>query len=116
MKRGELYRVYKGAKRDPKNYRVFAVVSRQALIDTTFSSVSGPSVRCAPVYSNYEGAVTQILIGINEGLKHDSAIYCDELMSLSKTQLTDYVGKLGVEKLVALKGGLLAALELQEVE
>ena len=103
--------MYKGAKRDPKNYRVFVVVSRQALIDTTFSSVI-----CAPVYSNYEGAATQIPIGINEGLKHDSAIYCDELMSLSKTQLADYVGKLGVEKLVALKGGLLAALELQEVE
>jgi mRNA interferase MazF len=111
LKRGELYRVYKGAKRDPKNHRVFVVVSRQALIDTTFSSVV-----CAPVYSNYEGAATQIPVGINEGLKHDSAIYCDELMSLSKTQLTDYVGKLGMEKLVALKGSLLAALELQEIE
>ena len=29
MRRGELYRVYKAAARDPRRYRVFVVVSRQ---------------------------------------------------------------------------------------
>jgi len=43
MKRGDLYRVYKGSKNDPKAYRVFLVVSRQPLIDYGFSTVI-----CAP--------------------------------------------------------------------
>ena len=44
MKRGELYRVADPSNRDPKRFRVFVVVSRQALIETRFSSVI-----CAPV-------------------------------------------------------------------
>ncbi|GHV73297.1 hypothetical protein AGMMS49940_05990 [Spirochaetia bacterium] len=47
---------------------------------------------------------------------YDSAIHCDELISLPKTLLTDYVGKLSADKIRALKGSLLAALELQEID
>jgi mRNA interferase MazF len=111
LKRGELYRVYKGAKQDPKNYRVYIIVSRQTLINAHFSTVI-----CAPVYTNYDGIATQVSLGIEDGLKHDSAIHCDELISLPKTLLTDYVEKLSNDKLKALKGSLLAALELQEID
>jgi mRNA-degrading endonuclease toxin of MazEF toxin-antitoxin module len=38
-------------------------------------------------------------IGSDEGLKHDSSIHCDELVSLPKTVLTDYVGSLSRQKL-----------------
>jgi hypothetical protein len=41
MKRGDLYRVYKPAG-DGKDFRVFAVVSRQALIEL---AISDPGVR-----------------------------------------------------------------------
>jgi mRNA interferase MazF len=44
VKRGHLYRVYKGSVQDPKKYRVFVVVSRQVLIDSQFTTVI-----CAPV-------------------------------------------------------------------
>ncbi|GHV84044.1 hypothetical protein AGMMS50212_13840 [Spirochaetia bacterium] len=111
MKRGELYRVYKGAKQDPKSYRVYVIVSRQTLIDANFSTVI-----CAPVYTSYDGIATQVYVGSDDGLKHDCSIHCDELISLPKKLLTDYVGKLKDEKLEALKGSLLAALELQEIE
>ena len=67
MKRGDFYRVYKGNKNDPKSYRVFMVVSRQSLVDSTFSTVV-----CAPVYSKYYDITTQVEVGIDEGLKHDS--------------------------------------------
>ncbi len=107
MKRGDLYRVYKGSKRDPKNYRVFVVVSRQALIDSKFSTVI-----CAPVYSNYLGISTQVPIGIDDGLKHDSCIYCDEIISIPKSLLTDYVGTLSYQKLDELNKSLLIAFEL----
>lgn len=108
MKRGDLYRVYKGSQNDPKKFRVFAVVSRQVIIDSTFSTVT-----CAPVYSNFDNLSTQIMVGTNEGLKHDSAIFCDELISLRKTMLTDYVGSLSLEKILKLNESLKIALELE---
>ena len=37
------------------------------------------------VYSAHDGLSTQVLIGIDEGLKHDSSIHCDELISLPKS-------------------------------
>jgi hypothetical protein len=36
MKRGDLYRAYRGFRYDPKDYRVFLVVNRQGLIDADF--------------------------------------------------------------------------------
>jgi mRNA interferase MazF len=108
LKRGDLYRVYKGSKREPKNFRVFAVAGRQALIDSKFSTVI-----CAPIYSNYHGISTQVPIGIDDGLKHESCIYCDELISIPKSLLTDYIGTLSSRKLDELNKALLIALELE---
>jgi len=39
MKRGELYRVTQSFRDDPKKYRGFVIVSRQALINSRFSTV-----------------------------------------------------------------------------
>ena len=107
MRRGELYRVRKGSKNDPKNYRVFLIVSRQQLIDFGFSTVI-----CAPVYTNYIGIPTQVNIGINEGLKHDSAVFCDDLASLPKSMLTDFVGSLSDSKMQEINTALRIALSV----
>jgi mRNA interferase MazF len=109
VRRGELYLVNKPGSRDPKRQRIFVIVSRQALIDTKFSAVI-----CAPVYSQHDGLSTQVRVGVDEGLKRDSSVHCDELVSLPKTMLTRYVGQLGDEKTVELRGALLRALELEE--
>ena len=109
MRRGELYRVMRPSSRDPKKFRVFVIVSRQILIDSRFSTVI-----CAPVYTAYEGLSTQVPIGINEGLKHDSGIHCDELISLPKSMLTNYVGNLPPEKLDLLERALKIALQLND--
>jgi mRNA interferase MazF len=79
VRRGELYRVYKPSALDPKRYRVFVVVSRQILIDSRFSTVI-----CAPVYSSFDGLSTQVPVGTDQGLKHESSIHCDELVSIPK--------------------------------
>jgi mRNA interferase MazF len=106
MRRGELYRVYRrGA--DPKRYRSFAVVSRQVLIDSRFSTVI-----CAPVFSSGEGLSTQVAVGPDEGLKHESWIMCDNLVSLLKSDLTQYVGSLSPAKLSKLNRALKMALGL----
>ncbi len=82
MTRGELYRVFKPGG-DPKQYRIFAVVSRQVLIDSKFSTVI-----CAPVFT------------------------CDNLVSMRKTDLTNYVGSLSPAKLLELNRALKMALDL----
>jgi len=109
VRRGELYLVKKPGSQDPKRQRVFVVVSRQALIDTRFSSVI-----CAPVYSRHDGLSTQVRIGIGEGLKRDSGIHCDELVSLPKAMLTHFIGRLSDEKTEGLDRALVTALDLQE--
>ncbi len=77
------------------------------LIDSRFSSVI-----CAPVYTSYEGLTTQVPIGPNEGMKHDCGIHCDELISIPKTMLTDYLSTLPREKMLLLDKALKVALEL----
>jgi len=107
VRRGELYRVRRTTSEDPKRCRVFVVVSRQVLIDSRFSTVI-----CAPVYSAYDGLSTQVSAGPDEGLKHESGILCDELVSLPKSVLTDYVGCLSAQKLQQLDQALRMALQL----
>ena len=109
MKRGELYRVAKPPGADPKQFRVFVVVSRPLLIASRFSMVI-----CAPVYSLHDGLSTQVAVGIAEGFKHDSSIHCDELMSLPKSVLTHYVGMLSPVKVAAMDRALAIALALDE--
>ena len=109
MKRGELYRVYKGSINDQKNYRVFLIVSRQTLIDTKFSTVI-----CAPIYSKYDETIqTQVEVGVDEGLKHDSAVCCDDLASIPKSLLTDYIASLSDTKMNEVNNALRIALAIE---
>jgi mRNA interferase MazF len=66
VKRGDLYRVTRPGAGQPKRYRVFLVVSRQALIDSKFSTVI-----CAPVYTTRYGLSTEVPVGTDERLRHD---------------------------------------------
>ena len=77
------------------------MVSRQPVVDHGFSTVI-----CAPVYSKYDGFTTQVEIGVGEGLKHDSAVYCDDLISLRKSLLTDYLGHLSDVKMQEVNAAL----------
>ena len=101
------YRVKHPTATDPRRQRVFVVVSRQTLIDSSFSTVA-----CAPVYSRRDGLATQVDVGIDQGLKHESSVHCDELVSLLKAQLTDYLGSPEFSKLLELDQALAIALDL----
>lgn len=85
------------------------VVNRNSLFNTAFSTVV-----CAPVYSNYHGIATQVLVGVDEGLKHESSIYCDDLISLPKSVMTNYIGSLSEEKIKELNQALKIALEIED--
>ena len=104
MRRGDIYRVHK-PEGDPKRYRSFVVVSRQALIDSAHATVI-----CAPIFSNGSGLSTQVAIGQDEGLRHESWIVCDNLRSLPKADLTEFVGSLSYAKLTELDRALRIAV------
>ncbi len=103
-----MYRV-RHPRGDPRKSRVFVVVSRQALLDSRFSTAT-----CAPVYSRRDGIDTQVEVGIDDGLKHESSIHCDELVAIQKAALTDYVGALSSVKVRELDQALKIALALDE--
>ncbi len=107
MKRGDLYRLRHPGGGDPKRSRVFVVVSRQALIDSRFSTVV-----CAPVCSRRDGLATQVEVGPDDGLKHESSIHCDALISIQKTLLADFVGSLDADRERSLGQALRIALGL----
>jgi mRNA interferase MazF len=106
LKRGDLYRVRRPGG-DTKRTRVFVVVSRQTVIASRFSTVI-----CAPVYTQRHGLATEVAVGIDQGLKHDSSIQCDALVSLPKPALTDYVAALAPDKMRELNQALRVALAL----
>ncbi len=108
MKRGELYRLAHPSQ-DPKKFRVFVIVSRQALLDSRFSTVV-----CAPIYTTHDGLASQVVIGPDEGLKHNSSIHCDELVSLPKLVLTHYIGMLPPDKVEEMNYALRIALDLPD--
>jgi mRNA interferase MazF len=107
LRRGDLFRVRRPGAADPRRSRVFAVVSRQALIDSRFSTVV-----CAPVYTRRDGLATQVELGVDDGLKHDSSIHCDALVSLPKSMLTDFVASLVPSRMRAFDQALRVALAL----
>lgn len=104
MRRGDIYRVYK-PRGDPRQYLSFVIVSRQRLIDTAYATVI-----CAPIFTNGNGLSTQVAVGPNEGLKHKSWIVCDNLASLQKIELKQFVGSLSWTKLAELDDALRIAL------
>jgi mRNA interferase MazF len=123
MTRGEIYSVHHpgnspndspddspndSPNNDPKLHRSFVVVSRQVLIDSRF-----PTVICAPILTRGHGFSTQVTVGVDEGLKHESSILCDNLVSLRKVQLTRFVGSLGRAKVEELDRAIKMALSLE---
>jgi len=109
LRRGEIYRVHQPQHGDPKKSRCFVVVSRQDLLDSKANRVL-----CAPINTSGVGLSTEVKVGVDEGLKHDSVINCDQITRLEKTMLTDYVGALSPAKLRELRSALVVALDIED--
>ena len=109
MKRGDVYLVKHATRRAPRRQRAFVVVSRQVLIESRFATVV-----CAPIFTTRAGLRTQVHVGVDEGLKHDSAVHCDELVSLPKSVLTNYLGALSDARMESLNRSLKVALAIED--
>jgi mRNA interferase MazF len=107
VRRGELYRVAHSTAKDPKRSRTLCIVSRQVLVDSKYSTVI-----CAPVYTAYDGLATQVSLDVEDGMKHACSLHCDNLVSLQKSALTNFVATLSDGKITELNQALTIALDL----
>ena len=75
-------------------------------------NVRQPKMKRATVVDNGDGSFTLTIriSSVDEGLKHDSWIMCDNLRSLPKTDLTQFVGTLSSCKLSELDRALRIAV------
>ena len=53
----------------------------------------------APVTSTIRGLPSEVLVGIEEGLKHDSAVNLDHVQTVEQRHLHRYVGSLNETKM-----------------
>ena len=77
----------------PDKRRPVLVLTRQeviGLIDT---------VMVAPVTSTIRGAPSEVLVGLDEGLKHDSAVNLDHVHTVAQSALRHFVGTLSESNL-----------------
>jgi mRNA interferase MazF len=93
IERGEVW-LYEFSKPDKR--RPVVVISRQdaiELIDT---------VMVAPIRSSIIGAPSEVVVGVAEGLKHESAVSLDHVQTVEKSRLRNCVGRLAPLKMTAL--------------
>jgi mRNA interferase MazF len=79
--------------RAPNKRRPVLVLTRQQVIELLHW------VMVAPVTSTLHGVPSEVLVGVDEGLKHASAVNLDNVQTVQQSQLTKYVGSLGSAKM-----------------
>lgn len=77
----------------PDKRRPVLVLARQDVIPLL------STVMVAPITSAVRGAPSEVLVGIEEGLKHPSAVNLDHVQTVSKVRLKQFIGTLGRHKM-----------------
>ena len=84
--------------RPPDKRRPVLVLSRPDVI-TLLSTVM-----VAPITSTIRDAPSEVVVGIDEGLKRDSAVNLDHVQTVPQEALRHYIGSLSREKMTAIGG------------
>jgi mRNA interferase MazF len=87
----------------PDKRRPVLVLTRQEVIPLL------STVMVAPITSAIRGAPSEVLVGIEEGLKAPSAINLDHVQTVERSQLAHYLGTLSREKMRAVCRALAVA-------
>lgn len=90
MNRGEIW-LYESGRPDKR--RPVLVLTRQEVIPMLRTVV------VAPITSTIRGAPSEVVVGADQGLKHDSAVNLDHVQTVDKKRLRKYVGHLDREKM-----------------
>ncbi len=82
-------------------YRFKTPDKRRPVVVLTRDEVIGllHTVMVAPVTSTVRGAPSEVLVGIEEGLKQPSAVNLDRVQTVERARLTTYVGRVADEKM-----------------
>lgn len=86
VNRGEIWLF---AFKPPDKRRPVLVLTRQEVIPLL------GTVMVAPITSTIRGAPSEVVVGIDEGLKHPSAINLDHVQTVDRLRLKQFVGSLG---------------------
>lgn len=100
VNRGEIWLFTFGS---PDKRRPVLVLSRQKAISLL------RTVLVAPITSTAHGAPSEVQVGIDEGLKHDSVVNLDQIQTVDQQQLRHFVGTVGPEKMASVCRALLIA-------
>jgi mRNA interferase MazF len=93
LNRGEIW-MYTFA--PPDKRRPVLVLTRQEVIGVL------RTVMVAPITSTIHGAPSEVLVGIEEGLKKESAINLDHVQTVDKNRLRKFIGTIGSGKMRAV--------------
>jgi mRNA interferase MazF len=72
----------------PDKRRPVLILSRQEVIPLLHT------VMVAPITSTRRGAPGEVPLGVDEGLKHDSAVNLDHVQTVERARLVSFVGSL----------------------
>ncbi|HSG38365.1 MAG TPA: type II toxin-antitoxin system PemK/MazF family toxin [Thermoanaerobaculia bacterium] len=87
----------------PDKQRPVLVLTRQGVISLL------STVMVAPITSTIRGADSEVLVGLDEGLKTVSAVNLDHVQTVERHRLRFYIGSLGPEKMAAVCRALAVA-------
>ena len=90
VNRGEIW-LYRF--KPPNKRRPVVVLTRPEVIDFLHT------VMVAPITSTIRGAPSEVAVGIDEGLKRESAVNLDHVQTVDKNRLQRFVGSLDASKM-----------------
>jgi mRNA interferase MazF len=79
--------------RDPDKRRPVLVLTRQEVIGLLHT------VMVVPITSTIRGAPSEVIVGVDEGLKHESAVNLDHVQTVEQARLTRRLGQVGPAKM-----------------
>jgi mRNA interferase MazF len=101
VRRGEIWRY---AFKSPDKQRPVVVLSRPEVIGLLYT------VMVAPVTRTIRGAPSEVLVGVEEGLKAPCAVNLDHVQTVEKARLRGFVGSLRPERMRAVCRALAVAV------
>jgi mRNA interferase MazF len=100
LKRGDIW-MYDFSRPDKR--RPVVVLTRPEVIGLLHT------VMVAPITSSIRGAPSEVIVGVDEGLKHDSAVNLDHVQTVEKSRLKRFVGRLSPQQMNAVCRALAVA-------
>lgn len=79
--------------KSPDKRRPVLVLTRQEVIPLLHT------VMVAPITSTRRGAPSEVLVGVEEGLKRDSAVNLDHVQTIEQDRLVGFIGSLDAAKM-----------------